>query len=174
MQGADIIADALGRIAGTLGRALENLSQETLHRTPSDDTNSIAWLAWHLTRVQDDHVMNLANRPLAWVEEGWHERFGMSSENDFGTGWTSEQVRAFKVESAQLLLDYHSAVVKRSQEYLATVKADDLDRVLDEPQWDPRPTVGVRLVSLVSDNTQHAGQIAYLRGLFEGLGWQRF
>ena len=42
-------------------------------------------------------------------------------------------------------------------------------QALDEPQYDPLPTVGVRLVSVVSDNTQHAGQVAYLRGMQRGL-----
>ena len=31
--------------------------------------------------------------------------------------------------------------------------------------WDPPVTLGVRLVSVVSDDLQHAGQAAYLRGL---------
>ena len=118
--------------------------------------------------------MNLAGRPQAWNEERWHERFGMPAENDIGTGWSPERVAGFWVESADVLLEYHRAVLARSKEYLATVTPDDLDRMLDEPQWDPRPTVGVRLVSVISDNTQHVGQIAYLRGLFEGFGWQSF
>lgn len=173
MQGAEMIADSLGRIAGSLERGLQGISRETLHRIPSNATNSIAWLAWHLTRVQDDHVMQLAGRPVAWVEESWHELFGMSAENDFGFGWAPSRAAEFNADSCKLLLDYHQAVLERSLAYLGTVLPEDLDRVLDEPQWNPRPTVGVRLVSLVNDNTQHVGQIMYLRGLFDGFGWQQ-
>ncbi len=174
MEGAPLIADGLDRIKGTLDRCLTGVSAHDLARQPSADTNSMGWLAWHLTRVQDDHLMNLAGRGYAWLEEGWHERFGMPAENDFGFGWTPEQVAAFRAPSSELLRDYHAAVHARSQEYLANLTPDDLDRVLDEPQWDPRPTVAVRLVSVINDNTQHAGQIAYLRGLFGGYGWQSF
>ena len=173
MEGAALIAQGLDRIAGSLERSLTGVSVDELCRVPGEGTNSMAWLAWHLTRVQDDHLMNLAGRPLAWAEEGWHKRFGMPAENDFGMGWPPEQVQAFTCESAEVLLAHHRAVLARSKAYLATVTPGDLDRVLDEPRWDPRPTVGVRLVSVISDNTQHAGQIAYLRGLFGGYGWQR-
>ena len=48
--------------------------------------------------------------------------------------------------------------------YLATVAPEDLDRVVDE-RWDPPVTLGVRLVSVLSDDLQHAGQAAYARGL---------
>ena len=140
---------------------------------PTPETNSMAWLAWHLTRVQDHHLSDLAGLPQLWTSEGWHARFGKPADDaETGGGHTLEQVAALKVDTPQLLLDYNDAVYQRSKAYLATVKPQDLDRVLDEPQHDPLPTVGVRLVSVVSDNTQHAGQVAYLRGFFEGFGWQ--
>ncbi len=50
---------------------------------------------------------------------------------------------------------------------------DDLDREIDEPQYQSLPTVGVRLISVLANNLQHAGQVAYLRGLLHGIGWQR-
>ncbi len=175
MEGAQVVADALERIKGTLERAVTGLPNDDLHRQPRDDCNSIAWLAWHLTRVQDDHLSNLAGREQAWTADGWHARFGMEADpHNLGGGHTPEQVAAFRAPDTQTLLDYHNAVLERSKAYLETLATADLDRVLDEPQWQTPVTVGVRLVSVINDNTQHAGQIAYLRGLFQGLGWQRF
>ena len=40
----------------------------------------------------------------------------------------------------------------------------DLSRVVDEA-WDPPVTLGVRLVSVISDGLQHAGQAAFIRGI---------
>ena len=57
----------------------------------------------------------------------------------------------------------------RTHGYLATLTAGDLDRIVDE-RWDPPVTLGVRLVSIVDDDIQHAGQAAYVRGLL-GAGW---
>ena len=175
MEGAALISDALGRVNQGLHRALDGVSADLLCRLPTPDTNSMAWLAWHLTRVQDHHLSDLAGLPQLWASGGWHARFGMAADDsETGTGHTSEQVAAFKVGSPDALLEYNDAVYERTKTYLATLKPGGLDEVLDEPQYDPKPTVGARLVSVVSDNTQHAGQVGYLRGYFQGLGWQRF
>ena len=89
-----------------------------------------------------------------------------------GFGHTPEDVRAFRSPDPTTLLEYHGAVLDRSKRYIASLSAADLDRELNEPWFQPLPTVGVRLVSVLSDNLQHAGQVAYLRGLFKGRGWQ--
>jgi hypothetical protein len=40
----------------------------------------------------------------------------------------------------------------------------DLDRVVDE-SWDPPVTLSVRLMSVISDDLEHAGQAALVRGI---------
>jgi uncharacterized damage-inducible protein DinB len=172
MEGAALIADALGRVNTILHRSLEGASADMLCRMPTPHANSMAWLTWHLTRTQDDHISDMAGLTGLWTSKGWHARFGLEpNETETGKGHTFEQVAAFSVESAEVLLAYQDATLEQSLAYLATVKPADLERELDEPQYDPLPTVGVRLVSIVSDNTQHAGQVAYLRGYFEGKRW---
>ena len=42
----------------------------------------------------------------------------------------------------------------------------DLERVVDT-SWDPPVTLGVRLISVISDDLQHAGQAAYAAGLLK-------
>ena len=72
---------------------------------------------------------------------------------------------------AETLQAYHDAVYERTKEVLSGLTAADMDRELDEPQYSPLPTVGVRLASVISDNTQHAGQAAYIKGLAQGKHW---
>ncbi len=71
---------------------------------------------------------------------------------------------AVRVESAALLTDYHDAVHDQTVQFVRTIQDADLGRVVDEA-WDPPVTLGVRLVSVISDDLQHAGQAAYLRGV---------
>jgi len=172
MDHRDLLRDAFGRIEGTMRLCLGGLAPQQLVYRPSEQANSLGWLAWHLTRVQDDHVSELANQPQAWIAEGWHARFGMPADpTDTGFGDGPEQVAALRPAGAQVLLDYYAAVHQRSIAYIERVTAAELDRVLDEPQWDPPPTIGVRLVSVVADCLQHLGQMAYLRGLIEDRHW---
>ncbi len=171
MDGTTLIADALSRVQTQFHSLIEGLSADELHAQPRP---TIEWLAWHLTRVQDSQVAPLVGREQAWTDLGWHERFGMEPDpRDYGPGHsqTPEQVEAFRAPSARLLLDYHDAVAEATQEYLTGLSPNDLDRVLDEPRFDPLPTLGVRLTSVVDDNVRHIGQIEYLKGLVRDGGW---
>jgi hypothetical protein len=87
-------------------------------------------------------------------------------ERDLGYGHTSAQVAAVAVDSADVLLAYFDAVHGRTGEYLSTVDGTELDRICDT-RWDPPVSVGVRLVSVLNDCFQHAGQARYLRGMYE-------
>lgn len=164
MSPADLLTDSLGRLLEDVEAVLDGASDDLLAERPGPDANSIAWLVWHLTRVEDDHIAGVAGSEQVWTAEGYDARFGLPFETgDIGYGQTSEQVALVRAPAA-LLAGYHRATHARSLAYLATLTADDLDRVVDE-RWDPPVTLGVRLVSVVNDCTQHVGQAAYVRGL---------
>ena len=76
----DLLLDAFGRIDEEVRRTLDGLDAEQVHFRPAEQANSIAWLAWHLTRVMDDHVTDLAGRQQEWVADGWHDRFGKPAD----------------------------------------------------------------------------------------------
>jgi len=172
MEAKDIVLDGLERIRTVLHRTLAGLTLDEIYRQPRPDANSIAWLVWHLTRVQDNGIAGLFGQQQAWISEGWHAQFAMDPDpNNEGQGHTPAQVAAFRTPSIQTLLDYHDSVSARSKTFVAGLAPADFDRQLDEPHYQPLPTVGVRLVSILSDNLQHAGQAAYLRGFLQGKGW---
>ena len=170
MDCKDLILDGLGRVDEHMREYLLGLTAEQLVYRPHADANWIGWLAWHLTRVEDDHISDLAGVPELWLQDGWHARFDRPATDDTGFGHTSEDVAHIRPSSVQLLLDYFGAVHTRSVEYVRGVTCGDLDRELDEP-WDPPVTVGVRLISVLDDCMQHAGQMAYIRGLIEARRW---
>ena len=164
MTPADLLVDAFTRIEQTALAAVADLDEQQLTHRPEPDANPIAWLVWHLARVQDDHVADVAEIEQVWTAQGFHDRFGLPFEPDaIGYGQSSEEVAQVRAGS-DLLAAYLSAVHAQTVGYLATVEPDDLDRVVDT-RWDPPVTLGARLVSVISDDLQHAGQAAYLRGL---------
>jgi uncharacterized damage-inducible protein DinB len=165
MNHAAILVDAFERIKGVVHDTLDDIPDQALTYRPDADANTVAWLIWHLTRVQDDHVAGVAGSEQVWTADGWHERFALPFDTgDIGYGQSSDDVAAV-TSSAALLRDYHDAVHAKTKAYVESLTAEDLDRVVDD-NWDPPVTLGVRLVSVVSDDLQHAGQAAYVRGLF--------
>ena len=167
MESRDLLIDAFGRIPDEVRLATEHLGADALSWRPDADANSIAWLVWHLTRVQDDHVSDLAGIEQAYVADGWADRFGLPPDvHDIGYGHTTEQVAAVRVDAPDLLVAYFEAVHARTGDYLTTIDSAELDRICDT-RWDPPVTVGVRLVSVINDCYQHVGQARYVRGLWE-------
>lgn len=166
-----LVMDAFTRINNMLHQSVEDLTSAEINAPPKP---TIGWLAWHVARVQDKNMSDLAGREQAWLEDGWHARFDMPPEPvDYASGHsqTPAQMDAFAVKDAKLLLEYLDAVSARTQEYLKTLSVADLDKVLNEPQYDPRPTISVRLVSVIVDGLRHVGQVEYLRGLLREGGW---
>jgi len=166
MDVSDLLTDALGRVREQIPDLVAGLDTDDLAWRPDPEANSIAWLVWHLTRIEDDHVSDVAGRQQSWTEDGWADRFGLPFPTaEHGYGMSAADVGRVRV-GGDLLAGYYDAVSARTADYVATVTADDLDRVVDE-RWDPPVTLGVRLVSVVDEVNAHLGQAQYVRGLLE-------
>ena len=175
MEWNDLLSDGYGRVPEVLERVLKGLAQDDLDWQPRPDCNSIGWLVWHLTRQQDAQIAALMGEEQLWIKEGWYARFNRSPDaGDIGFGHSPEQVAAFRSPDIDILLSYHRVVLERSEQYFLTLTKTDLDKELDEPWFQPLPTVGVRLISIMDDAIIHVGQAAYVRGLRQGRGWQSY
>jgi len=161
-----ILEDALSRVQENVHAVLEGISAADLSYRPGPEANSIGWLIWHLTRVQDDHVAEVAGRPQVWTAQGWVDRFGLPlTETDTGWSHSSEQVAAVRVSDPALLTGYYDATHEQTLAFLRGIgDAEDLERVVDD-RWDPPVTLAVRLISVIDDDAQHVGQAAYVAGL---------
>jgi uncharacterized damage-inducible protein DinB len=167
MHARDILIDGYGRIREEVHAAVQGLDAGQLAARPAAEANPVAWLVWHLTRVQDDHVADAAGLEQVWTAQDWHGRFGLDLPvSDTGFGHDAARVAAVRVDSADLLTGYHDAVHEQTLGFLRSLTAGELERIVDE-RWDPPVTLGVRLVSVLSDDLQHVGQAAYVRGLVE-------
>ncbi|MCD9877738.1 mycothiol transferase [Streptomyces guryensis] len=167
MHAKDILSDGFSRIQEEVRAVVDGLGSDALNARPTADTNSIAWLVWHLARVQDDHVADAFGLDQVWLTQDWEKRFGLDlPRGDIGYGHSSAKVAEVRVDSGDLLTGYYDAVHTQSLGVLRELAAKDLERVVDE-RWDPPVTLGVRLVSVLSDDLQHVGQAAYVRGLLQ-------
>jgi hypothetical protein len=167
MTSADLLTDSFGRIRELVHEVTRGLSAAELPERIDDESNSVAWLVWHLTRIQDDHLADASGREQVWTAQGWAGRFALPFEaGATGYGHSSADVAAVRVPSAELLTGYHDAVHDWTVEYVRTLTDPDLDRIVDE-SWDPPVTLAVRLVSVIGDGLQHAGQAAFINGILQ-------
>ncbi|MEU7632150.1 DUF664 domain-containing protein [Nocardia sp. NPDC049220] len=166
MRSGDVLTDAFGRIREVVHEVVDGLDEDDLVYRIDPGANSIAWLVWHLTRVQDDHVADVAGTEQVWTAHGWYERFGLPIEVG-ATGYGDRPVDVAVVRApAELLTGYYDAVHDQAVRFVRKLSDSDLERIVDI-RWDPPVTLGVRLVSVISDDLQHAGQAAYLRGVID-------
>ena len=164
MTSAELLLDAFERIREVVHDVVDGLTPEQLSYRIDGGANTIAWLVWHLTRVQDDHIADVARREQVWTADGWVERFDLPFESQAtGYGHAADDVAAV-VSSGNVLIDYYDAVDAQTRRYVEPLSDADLDRIVDEA-WDPPVTLGVRLVSVIADDLQHAGQAAFIRGI---------
>ena len=167
MTSIDLLTDAFGRVHDVVHNAVDNLTPGELAFRVDGTANSIAWLVWHLSRVTDDHIAEAAVKEQVWIGDGWVDRFGLPFDpRATGYGHGGDDVAAVQVKSAELLTGYFDAVYEEALRFVQDLSPDDLARVIDR-SWDPPVTLAVRLVSIISDGLQHAGQAMFVRGIVE-------
>lgn len=166
MSKADLLADEFERIRDLLYPAVNGLSDVELAYRPDDQSNSIAWLAWHLTRVQDRVVSSLSGRDQVWTGEGWFDRFALPLDpSDTGFGHDPATVATVTAPAVHLL-DYFEDVHLRTVAWVSSLDDTALSEVLDATV-SPPATVEAALVGTIVDELQHIGQAAYVRGLVQ-------
>jgi uncharacterized damage-inducible protein DinB len=161
---AEVLLETYGRIYEIVHEVLADADEELVNYQIDPQSNSIGWLIWHLTRVQDHHIAQLAGRDQVFVVGGFARRFALPDDEQLtGYGQKPAEVSAFRVKDPALLAEYYDTVHAGTLSYLQGLDDGALDEVIDR-SWDPPVTRGVRLVSVLADDLQHAGQAAYVKG----------
>ena len=162
---ADVLLDLYGRIPALVRAAVDGLDADQLAASPAPGANTVGWLTWHLTRVQDEHIADAFDLEQIWTDGGWNDRFGLTPDPaNTGYGHSHDEMLAVRPDSSDAVIDYFTVVDERTRSVLAGLVPSQLERIVDR-RWDPPVTLGVRLISVADDCLQHAGQAAYARSL---------
>ena len=157
-----LLLDGFGRVREGVAELTTGLTDETAWWRPDAEANSISWLLWHLIRVQDDHVSEVAGAEQVWPR--YRDEAALPLEpDDTGYGHSPEQVGLVRI-SADLLNRYQAEVHTATLAYLDGLTEAELNRIVDD-RWDPPVIAAVRLVSVIDDCAKHLGQADYVRGL---------
>ena len=166
MTGTELLIDTFGRAPEMVHGAIDGLTSEELTARLDPNANSIAWLVWHMSRIEDDHVAEVAGMPQVWTSGGWARKWRLPfDDSDTGYGHKARQVAAVTGDPG-MLLGYFEAVHAMTVEYVRGLTDADLDRIVDD-SWDPPVTLGVRLVSVAGHNFEQLAQADFVRGILE-------
>ena len=157
MDAIEVLQDGFSRIHSTLLSTLRGLTPEDLYYSPNIECNTIAWLAWHLTRVQDRHIADLAEHEQEWILGKWFEEFGQSpAPANVGFGHTPKQVQSFRLPNLDLMLAFLEAEadpnVRLTKQLWFTTFGDDylrVDRTGATPFWRAAYALDVEAMKLL-------------------------
>ena len=171
----DGLISALENNFTTIDLALQDLTDEEFHRIPADDCNSVAWILWHLSRVIDSFIhTRLRDLPQLWDTGNWEQHFTMPADGENrGLGWNHQMVCDWQPPSRTRQMEYFEEVRAALREYLPGLTEAQMQQArIIPPVSEPR-TVAAALGQMTWDCVSHGGQIAYLRGMYKGMGWHR-
>jgi hypothetical protein len=171
MKWQALIIDPFKRAGESLKMALADISQDDLNIQPNPDSNSMGWMVWHLSRIQDRAISKMSGKDQAWISGGWYSKFKRSANpEETGFGHSPQDIAGFQSPDAATLLAYYGAVLEGTVRFVSSLTEDELGRKTDHPIF---PTVGEWLAACLFDTVHHYGQVAYLRGLLKGKGWSK-
>jgi hypothetical protein len=165
IKSCEVLLDGFARVREVVHEVVRDLTPEQLTWRPDARANPVGWLVWHLARVQDSQLAGVLSVEEVWTSGGWAARFGLPLDvTETGYGQRPSEIASLAFTSTELLTGYLDAVSARTADYLADVTDADLDHIADE-SYSPPVTLGTRLVSVLADDLQHAGQAAYVVGM---------
>ena len=167
MDFRNIVQMALDEYTDELRRAVEGLTPAERRFQPTPDSHHIDFVLWHMARVEDNWVQEFGRGVgSVWERGGWAAKLGLPEQGN-GWGYTAGQVAELPQFDLELLNEYAEAVRAGTIEFLDGLSPDDLDRFPDPSR--PKACIGSMLSHVVVEESQHVGQVAYLRGIQRGL-----
>ena len=178
MELGDFIEQTLEDYRRRVYAAAEPLTEDEINWRPDPESNSIAFLIWHVARVEDRWTNTFARGiEEVWVRQDWHRRFGLP-EKDIGLRFDVDQLSAFPRLSYELLQGYFDAVREETLGLIHGLAPADFDHAPDRSPFPEYPAAVERFAGfthalmfrqLIGEEDQHLGQVSYVRGLQRGL-----
>ena len=105
------------------------MKESDLNWQPNPECNSLGWTVWHLGRVEDAQIADLAGEEQVYLKAKWYAKFNRPPDGrDTGFGDTAEEVAAFRSPGAEVLLGYIKDSTEESKRYIRSLSSAELDR----------------------------------------------
>lgn len=171
MDVKDFILHSFNESESALTKAVEGLTQEELIRQPQPGANHIAFILWHMVRVEDwfFHYM-FQHVPQLWESERFYDKMNLPEDPRItGFGYTAEQVSSFPYVQLRDLMAYSKAVRAETIHYLHNLDSTKFDEIVKSRLFG-EVSIGHLISHLLVELAQHIGQIAYIREIVKEQG----
>ena len=150
-----------------LKRSLDSLSEEEILWKPNPHSNNVIFLIWHMALVEDNLINKvLLGKERVWITENYYKDFP-ELRNETGFAFNQEKLDKFPIVDIDWLMNYHNILREGTINFITNIEDEDLS--LDY-------TFGIRQVKgyfvigrLMTELSQHLGQVSYIRGMIRGL-----
>ncbi len=158
---------------------LTDMNDEQIRRIPKNSAHSVAWLIWHMTRIEDVAMnMLVAGSPQTLHEGNWYSDMKVFAR-DTGNLMSSENIEHLSAAvDIDALRAYRLDVGRRTHEIVAQLTPEDLkqkvdsarlQKVLDEgavteyavdliDYWGKRDIAGLLLMPATRHNIVHLNE----------------
>jgi hypothetical protein len=109
---------------------LNGLSDAQLRGRPTPGVNTIAWLLWHMARIEDVGVNRFVVDGTQVLDDGWAERLAVP-RRDVGTGMNDGEVDELSARiDLRALRGYWEAVTERTLGVVEAVRGSNLESLV--------------------------------------------
>ncbi len=116
-----------------LGGVWEMVPDDLMRQRPHPQVNSIAWILWHLTRVEDAGLNRFVVDGSQVLDDGsWMEKMNLPIRHNGGDMNFAEVDDLSQRINLQALQEYSKAVQLRTREIVSQLTYDSLDSVMEE------------------------------------------
>lgn len=162
--------------------AAASMDLDHVNHVRAEGDLAIAFSWFHILNMMDASFMLLTGAAPIW-DDTWRERVGMAVP-DHGKHRTHAEMSAQRVGDLAALIEYQERVFTRTEQWLASLEPEDLDRVVITRPFPPQiaSTFSARVAGdagitvldgvecwLYQHGLRHMGEIEYVRGTL-GLG----
>ncbi len=147
-----------------LRKVVEDLDDEQLAWRPSPKAHSVGFTLWHTARANDNVQADLNETGTEWERGGYAARWG-HPDRGVGRGWDDEKAAALPMPPKHELLAYVGHVFIAVDEALARFDEGRLSASLPSRFMGGESTYGDVILTSVTHDNRHLGEMEYIKGL---------
>lgn len=161
MEIIDYIKAEMSSVRRSIERVMKDMPDEIFNWATPGTANAISATFVHLMNSEDHFIQEvLQGKPTIWESRVWSERTGIQKPPGIGEDWSEFKRRQIQI---QPLLEYMADVWVATDQYLASLAPEDLDRKLEFAGRER--SVGDMLHLSIAQSYSHTGEIAALKGI---------